>query len=50
MTQEKLSELGDMDITNLQRIEAGKYNTKTLSLIRLRDALECEWDVLIPEA
>jgi transcriptional regulator with XRE-family HTH domain len=50
MTQEKLSELADMDITNLQRIEAGKYNTKILSLIRLRDALECEWDVLIPEA
>jgi transcriptional regulator with XRE-family HTH domain len=50
LTQEKLSELANMDITNLQRIEAGKYNTKVLSLIRFRDALECDWDVLIPEA
>ena len=49
LTQEKLSELADMDITNLQRIEAGKYNTKVLSLIRLRQALEVEWETLLPD-
>jgi transcriptional regulator with XRE-family HTH domain len=49
LTQEKLAERSGMDITNLQRIEAGKYNTKVLSLIRLRDALGIEWDDLLPQ-
>jgi transcriptional regulator with XRE-family HTH domain len=48
LTQEKLSELASMDITNLQRIEAGRYNTKVLSLVKLRQALEVDWDTLIP--
>jgi transcriptional regulator with XRE-family HTH domain len=48
LTQEKLAELAAMDITNLQRIEAGKYNTKILTLIRVREALDVDWDSLIP--
>lgn len=49
LTQEKLAELSGMDITNLQRIEAGKYNTKILTLIRIKDALGIDWDTLIPD-
>jgi transcriptional regulator with XRE-family HTH domain len=49
LTQEKLSELSGMDITNLQRIEAGKYNTKILTLIRLKEAMDVDWDQLIPD-
>ena len=48
LTQEKLAELAAMDITNLQRIEAGKYNTKILTLIRIRESLDVDWDSLIP--
>ena len=49
LTQEKLSELSGMDITNLQRIEAGKYNTKILTLIRLKEAMDVDWDQLVPD-
>lgn len=49
LTQEKLSELAEMDITNLQRIEAGRYNTKVLTLIRLKTALDVSWEELLPD-
>jgi transcriptional regulator with XRE-family HTH domain len=49
LTQEKLSEFAGMDITNLQRIEAGRYNTKALTLIRLKKALGVSWEALIPD-
>jgi len=48
LTQEKLSELAEMDVTNLQRIEAGRYNTKVLTVIRLKEALGVSWEALIP--
>ncbi|MET3872434.1 transcriptional regulator with XRE-family HTH domain [Puniceicoccus vermicola] len=48
LTQEKLSELAGMDITNLQRIESGRYNTKVTTLIRLRKALHVDWEDLLP--
>lgn len=50
LTQEKLSELAEMDIANLQRIEAGRYNTKVLTLIRLKKALDVGWEALLPDA
>lgn len=50
LTQEKLSELAEMDITNLQRIEAGRYNTKVLTLIRLKEALDVSWETLLPDS
>jgi len=37
-----------MDVTNLQRIEAGRYNTKVLTVIRLKEALGVSWEALIP--
>ena len=49
LTQERLAELAETDITNLQRIEAGRYNTKVLTLMRIRDALEVDWEVIIPD-
>ena len=49
LTQEQLSEMASMDITNLQRIESGRYNTKALTLMRLQKALEVSWEELFPE-
>ncbi|MEO6994878.1 MAG: helix-turn-helix transcriptional regulator [Lacunisphaera sp.] len=46
MTQEKLSELADLNIRTLQRIEAGQTNILITTAIRLRDALKCNWDRL----
>lgn len=48
LTQEKLAERCGMDLTNLQRIESGRYNTKLISLIRLRESLDVDWDDLLP--
>ena len=50
LTQEKLSERAGMDITNLQRIESGRYNPRATTLIRLRKALDVEWEDLLPDA
>jgi len=49
LTQEKLSELAGMDITNLQRIESGRYNPRATTLILLRKALGVEWEELLPD-
>ncbi|MFP4352776.1 MAG: helix-turn-helix domain-containing protein [Puniceicoccaceae bacterium] len=49
LTQEKLSERAGMDITNLQRIESGRYNPRATTLIRLRKALDAEWEDLLPD-
>ena len=49
LTQEKLSERAGMDITNLQRIESGRYNPRATTLIRLRKALDVEWEDLLPD-
>lgn len=49
LTQEKLSERAGMDITNLQRIESGRYNPRAATLIRLRKALDVEWEDLLPD-
>lgn len=49
LTQEQLSEMAGMDITNLQRIESGRYNTKALTLMRLQKALEGSWEDLLPD-
>ncbi|MEM0967067.1 MAG: helix-turn-helix transcriptional regulator [Verrucomicrobiota bacterium] len=49
LTQEKLSEKVGMDITNLQRIESGRYNTKVTTLVRLRNVLGVDWEALLPD-
>lgn len=47
MTQEKLSELADLNIRTLQKIEAGQTNILITTAIRLRDSLGCAWERLV---
>jgi transcriptional regulator with XRE-family HTH domain len=47
LTQEKLSELADLNVRTLRRIEAGQLNVLVTTLDRLRTALGCPWDALL---
>ena len=46
MTQERLSELADLNPRTVQKIEAGEI-TILVTLIRLRAALRCDWKRLL---
>lgn len=48
LTQEKLSELVDLNIRTLQKIEAGQTNILVTTLIRFQRALGCSCDELVP--
>ncbi len=48
ITQEKLSEMADLNIRTLQRIEAGEINLLLTTVLRLQRALGCPWDKLMP--
>ncbi len=47
ITQEKLAELVDLNIRTVQKIEAGDVNILLTTVLRLRKALGCEWNVLL---
>ena len=46
LTQERLSELADLNIRTLQKIEAGQTNILFTTAIRLRESLGCNWERL----
>ena len=48
MTQARLAELVDLNIRNLQKIEAGQTNVLVTTLVRIRRALKCSADKLVP--
>jgi transcriptional regulator with XRE-family HTH domain len=48
ITQEKLAELADLNIRTLQKIESGQTNILVTTAIRLRHALGCPWNALLP--
>ncbi len=48
LTQEQLAEKIDISLRNVQRIEAGEINPLTTTLIRLRHALGCSADKIMP--
>lgn len=48
MTQERLAELADLNIRNVQKIEAGELNVLITTAIRIQHALGCQWDDLLP--
>ncbi len=48
MTQARLAELVDLNIRNLQKIEAGETNVLVTTVTRIRRALNCSADKLIP--
>jgi transcriptional regulator with XRE-family HTH domain len=50
LTQEQLAEKIDISLRNMQRIEAGEINPLATTLIRLRAALGCPADKIIPKS
>lgn len=48
ITQELLAEKADLNTRTLQRIEAGETNILITTGMRLRAALGCSWDELMP--
>ena len=48
VTQEVLSEKADLSTRNVQKIEAGQTNVLITTAMRLKEALGCSWDELMP--
>jgi transcriptional regulator with XRE-family HTH domain len=46
-SQEKLAEKADLNIRNVQRIEAGEINILITTARRIKSALGCSWDDLM---
>jgi len=47
LTQEKLAEKVDLNIRNVQRIEAGQINILITTARRIKSVLGCSWDDLM---
>jgi transcriptional regulator with XRE-family HTH domain len=48
MTQERLAELADLNIRTIQKIEAAEINILLPTAVRLKRALGCSWERLLP--
>ena len=48
MTQERLAELADINVRSLRRIEAGQMNVLITTVARIRNALGCPWQEMMP--
>jgi transcriptional regulator with XRE-family HTH domain len=49
MTQHELAEGADLNIRNLQRIEAGEIDLLLRTAVRIRKALDCPLEKLMPK-
>lgn len=49
ISQQRLAELADLNIRNVQRIEAGEIDVLLTTAIRLRKALGCPLERLLPK-
>ena len=49
ITQQQLAEIVDLTIRNVQRIEAGKIDVRLRIMVRIRKALSCPLENLIPK-
>jgi transcriptional regulator with XRE-family HTH domain len=49
MTQQQLTELADLNIRNVQRIEAGEIDVLLSTIARIKKALGCSWETLLPK-
>ena len=47
LTQEQLAEKADITARYLQQLEAAEFGASLAVLIRLRRALDCNWDTLL---
>jgi len=50
MTQEQLAEFAELNIRNVQRIEAGEIDVVLSTTARIKKALGCSWQKLLPRA
>jgi transcriptional regulator with XRE-family HTH domain len=48
MTQERLAEMADINDRSLRRIEAGEMNLLITTVARIRNALGCSWEEMMP--
>lgn len=48
LTQERLAELADLSLRNIQRVEAGEINVLMTTVVRIRRSLGCHADKLLP--
>lgn len=48
LTQEKLSELVDLNVRTVQKIEAGETNILLTTVLRLQSAVDVRWEQLMP--
>ncbi len=48
MTQERLAELAALNARTIRHIEAGEINILITTVARIRNALGCKWDNLVP--
>jgi ribosome-binding protein aMBF1 (putative translation factor) len=49
MSQQQLAELAELNIRNIQRIEAGEIDVLLSTAARIRKALNSEWKSLMPK-
>ena len=49
MTQQQLAEFADLNIRNVQRIEAGEIDVLLSTTARIKSALGCSWEKLLPK-
>ncbi len=49
LSQQRLAEMADLNIRNIQRIEAGDLDVLLTTVVRIRKALECPLEQLVPK-
>jgi transcriptional regulator with XRE-family HTH domain len=49
VSQQRLAEIADLNIRNVQRIEAGEVDVLLTTAVRIRKALDCPLDRLLPK-
>jgi transcriptional regulator with XRE-family HTH domain len=47
LTQERLAEMADLYPRTIQKIEAGKLNILLTTMLRIQEALGCNWESLL---
>ena len=49
ISQQRLAEIADLNIRNVQRIEAGELDVLLTTAVRIRKALDCPLERLLPK-
>ena len=50
MTQQELAEFADLNIRNVQRIEAGEIAVLFSTMVRIKKAIGAAWERFIPKS